>query len=90
MSIPPLIGYFVTAPGGAWWFVRTSDELQMLRDGCPERVAVPAVAWPDVHRAMLELQQQLRGEKCAALAASEILLAAMAGELTRLRALLPG
>ena len=89
MSIPALIGYCLTSPGGYWQCVRTIDEVEVLRHEHGERTVQALVAFTDCRGAMLELQQQLRGEKCAALAASEILLAAMAGELARLRERLP-
>ena len=90
MSTPPLIGYFLTAPGGEWWFVRTSAEVAVLRHEHSERTAQAAVAWTDCRGALLEMQQELRAEKCAALEKAEEMLTAMAGELTRLRDRLPG
>ena len=90
MSIPPLIGYCLTAPGGFWQCVRTMAEVEVLRHDHPERTVQAVVAFTDCRGALLEMQQQIRAEKCAALVEAEEMLTAMAGELTRLRERLPG
>ena len=94
MSIPPLIGYYLTAPGGKWWFVHLPDEVETLRKGHPERTAQAVVTFTACRGALLATRAQLCAQHALAMsqaqAEAETLLASMAGELERLRARLPG